>query len=112
MNKCRKFDGMDVHKATIVQALHGQADSGLDPCRHRARRARSCHGWPTRAATSPLNRRSNGCCAKRNIAHRRSERPTRARSKPRAVCAEAHNQLFSREITYRTPSQRSLPARG
>jgi putative transposase len=36
----------------------------------------------------------------KQLAHRRSERPTRARSKPRAVCAEAPNQLFSWDITY------------
>jgi transposase InsO family protein len=34
------------------------------------------------------------------LAHRRSERPTRARSKPRAVCADAPNQLYSWDITY------------
>jgi AraC-like DNA-binding protein len=34
------------------------------------------------------------------LAHRRSERPARARSKPRAVCADAPNQLYSWDITY------------
>ncbi|MFP3559472.1 IS3 family transposase [Paraburkholderia sp. SIMBA_049] len=34
------------------------------------------------------------------LAHRRSERPARARSKPRAVCADGPNQLFSWDITY------------
>ena len=36
----------------------------------------------------------------KQLAHRRSERPARARSKPRAVCADAPNQLFSWDITY------------
>jgi transposase InsO family protein len=34
------------------------------------------------------------------LAHRRSERPASARSKPRAVCADAPNQLYSWDITY------------
>jgi transposase InsO family protein len=34
------------------------------------------------------------------LAHRRSERPARARSKPRAVRADAPNQLYSWDITY------------
>ncbi|SAL46390.1 transposase [Caballeronia sordidicola] len=38
--------------------------------------------------------------AEKQLAHRRSERPTHARSKPRAVCADAPNQLFSWDITY------------
>lgn len=33
-------------------------------------------------------------------AHRRSERPARARSKPKAVCATAPNQVYSGDITY------------
>lgn len=36
----------------------------------------------------------------RQLAHRRSERPVNARSKPRAVCADAPNQLYSWDITY------------
>ncbi len=36
----------------------------------------------------------------KQLAHRRSERPARARSKPRAVCADEPNQLFSWDITY------------
>jgi putative transposase len=38
--------------------------------------------------------------AEKQLAHRRSERPTHVRSKPRAVCADAPNQLFSWDITY------------
>jgi transposase InsO family protein len=34
------------------------------------------------------------------LAHRRSERPQRTHSKPRAVCATAPNQLYSWDITY------------
>jgi transposase InsO family protein len=36
----------------------------------------------------------------KQLAHRHSERPGRARSKPRAVCADRPNQLFSWDITY------------
>ena len=36
----------------------------------------------------------------KQLTHRRSERPTQARSKPRAVCATAPNQLYSWDITY------------
>jgi putative transposase len=36
----------------------------------------------------------------KQLAHRRSERPGRARSKPRTVCADRPNQLFSWDITY------------
>jgi transposase InsO family protein len=38
--------------------------------------------------------------AANQLAHRRSERPTQARNKPRAVCATAPNQLYSWDITY------------
>jgi putative transposase len=34
------------------------------------------------------------------LAHRRSERPAQTRTKPRAVCATAPNQLYSWDITY------------
>jgi len=34
------------------------------------------------------------------LAHRRSERPAQTRSKPRAVCAKAPNQVWSWDITY------------
>lgn len=34
------------------------------------------------------------------LTHRRSERPAQTRSKPRAVCATAPNQLYSWDITY------------
>ncbi len=34
------------------------------------------------------------------LAHRRSERPAQTRAKPRAICATAPNQLYSRDITY------------
>jgi transposase InsO family protein len=34
------------------------------------------------------------------LAHRRSERPAQSRTKPRAVCATAPNQLYSWDITY------------
>jgi hypothetical protein len=44
--------------------------------------------------------------------HRGAERPAQVRHKPRALVANAPGQLFSWDITYRTPSQRSLPARG
>lgn len=36
----------------------------------------------------------------KQLVYRRSERPARACSKPRAVCADAPNQLFSWDITY------------
>jgi putative transposase len=36
----------------------------------------------------------------KQLAHRRSERPVNSRSKPRAVCADAPNQLYSWDITY------------
>jgi putative transposase len=36
----------------------------------------------------------------KQLAHRRSERPATPRSKPRAVCATAPNQLYSWDITY------------
>jgi transposase InsO family protein len=36
----------------------------------------------------------------KQLAHRRSERPANTRSKPRAVCADAPNQLYSWDITY------------
>jgi len=38
--------------------------------------------------------------AENQLAHRRSERPTHSRTKPRAVCATAPNQLYSWDITY------------
>lgn len=34
------------------------------------------------------------------LAHRRSEQPAQSRTKPRAVCATAPNQLYSWDITY------------
>ena len=34
------------------------------------------------------------------LAHRRSERPVQKRTKPRAICATAPNQLYSWDITY------------
>lgn len=36
----------------------------------------------------------------KQLAHRRSERPAHIRTKPRAVCATAPNQLYSWDITY------------
>jgi putative transposase len=50
--------------------------------------------------------------AENQLKHRRAERPSKPRSKPRALCATAPAELFSWDITYRTPSQRSPPARG
>ena len=38
--------------------------------------------------------------AEKQLAHRRSKRPAHARSKPRSVCADAPNQLYSWDITY------------
>ena len=38
--------------------------------------------------------------AESQLAHRRSERPAQARTKPRAACATAPNQLYSWDITY------------
>jgi transposase InsO family protein len=38
--------------------------------------------------------------AEQQLAHRRSERPAQSRTKPRAVCATAPNQLYSWDITY------------
>ncbi|WP_455289773.1 IS3 family transposase, partial [Cupriavidus necator] len=36
----------------------------------------------------------------KQLAHRRSERPANTRSKPRAICADGPNQLYSWDITY------------
>ena len=36
----------------------------------------------------------------KQLAHRRSERPAQTRTKPRAICATAPNQLYSWDITY------------
>ena len=36
----------------------------------------------------------------KQLSHRRSERPAQTRTKPRAVCATAPNQLYSWDITY------------
>jgi hypothetical protein len=77
VKKFSKFVGMDVHKATIVQALHGQADSGLDPsvigrgCKNEREIARS-FGFDE----TPLERRNqflgradaNGAWAANHIA--------------------------------------------
>lgn len=38
--------------------------------------------------------------AENQLAHRRSERPAQPRSKPRAICAMAPNQVYSWDITY------------
>ena len=38
--------------------------------------------------------------AEKQVNHRRNERPAQARTKPRAVCATAPNQLYSWDITY------------
>jgi transposase InsO family protein len=38
--------------------------------------------------------------AENQLTHRRSERPAQRRSKPRAVCAKAPNQVWSWDITY------------
>jgi putative transposase len=38
--------------------------------------------------------------AENQLAHRRSERPAQARSKPRALCATAPNQVYNGDITY------------
>jgi putative transposase len=38
--------------------------------------------------------------AESQLAHRRSERPAQSRTKPRAICATAPNQLYSWDITY------------
>jgi len=38
--------------------------------------------------------------AANQLTHRRSERPAQSRSKPRAVCATAPNQVYSWDITY------------
>jgi len=42
--------------------------------------------------------------AENQLAHRRSERPAQSRTKPRAICATAPNQLYSWDITYRAPN--------
>jgi putative transposase len=44
--------------------------------------------------------------ANHQLAHRRSERPAQARTKPRALCATAPNQLYSWDITYLPSSVR------
>ena len=47
------------------------------------------------------------------LAHRRPERVAQKRSKPRAACATQPNQLYSWDITYRTPRRcRSPPHEG
>lgn len=38
--------------------------------------------------------------AENQLTHRRSERPTQVRSKPKALCATAPNQVYSWDITY------------
>ena len=38
--------------------------------------------------------------AENQLAHRRSERPAQPRSKPKAICATAPNQVYSWDITY------------
>jgi transposase InsO family protein len=38
--------------------------------------------------------------AENQLGHRRSERPAQSRTKPRAICATAPNQLYSWDITY------------
>jgi transposase InsO family protein len=38
--------------------------------------------------------------AENQLTHRRSERPAQSRTKPRAICATAPNQLYSWDITY------------
>jgi len=38
--------------------------------------------------------------AEKQLTHRRSERPAQTRTKPRAICATAPNQLYSWDITY------------
>jgi transposase InsO family protein len=50
--------------------------------------------------------------AEKMLTHRGAEKPRKPRSKPRALQATAPNQLFSWDITYRTPSQRSPPIWG
>ena len=50
--------------------------------------------------------------AENQLRHRGAERPAQRRHKPRALCATTPNQLFSWDITYRTPRQRSPPAQG
>jgi putative transposase len=45
--------------------------------------------------------------AENQLAHRRSERPAQTRSKPKAICATAPNQVYSWDITYRAPSPSS-----
>ena len=64
------------------------------------RRVRSCHDWPTKAAIWRRSRPSIAYCEEKQLAHRRSERPAQTRTKPRAVCATAPNQLYSWDITY------------
>ncbi|MGZ8159512.1 MAG: IS3 family transposase, partial [Methylobacter sp.] len=44
--------------------------------------------------------------AANQLAHRRSERPAQSRTKPRAICATAPNQLYSWDITYLPSSVR------
>ncbi|MGZ8239547.1 MAG: IS3 family transposase [Methylobacter sp.] len=44
--------------------------------------------------------------AANQLAHRRSEHPAQSRTKPRAICATAPNQLYSWDITYLPSSVR------
>ncbi|MDP3843403.1 MAG: helix-turn-helix domain-containing protein [Oxalobacteraceae bacterium] len=50
--------------------------------------------------------------AENQLKHRGAEKPAKPRYKPRALAATAPGQLFSWDITYCTPSQRSPPAWG
>ncbi|SAK95454.1 integrase catalytic subunit [Caballeronia catudaia] len=65
------------------------------------RQARSCLDWPDQqryiASESTFYRVLK---AGKQLAHRRSERPAQARSKPRSVRADAPNQLYSWDITF------------
>ncbi len=64
-------------------------------------RARSCLDWPAKVSIWLLNRLFIALlAAESQLGHRRSERPAQARTKPRAVCATAPNQLYSWDITY------------
>jgi hypothetical protein len=44
--------------------------------------------------------------AEKQLAHRRSERPVKSCSKPRAVCADAPNQLYSWDTQSKIASER------
>jgi len=61
------------------------------------RRVRSCRDWPTKTAIWPLSRLSIAYYERKNSWS--TVAPAKTRTKPRAICATAPNQLYSWDIT-------------